>query len=199
MVRNARFAGSQHMYRSGRRVRSLKFMSLVAGRGCVAFCRSKRLVAMSGTAAKVLVPLFMGLALAGCSKSQPGPASVAETSSARANIGDRVRFIENYVTFRRTYEKLDYDIAYQNNGGGLVPAPSDWDIRLIASVPKAEMNDWVPVGAEKTDGPSPEWLKGMPGSIEREGITEWYRTSGTVVGLDRERSIVAYRNTSMPE
>lgn len=154
---------------------------------------------MNGPVGRILIPLLMGLALAGCSKSQSGPASVAETSAARANIGDRVRFIENYVTFRRKYEKLDYDITYQNNGGGLVPAPSDWDIRLIASVPQAKIDDWVPAGAEKTDGPSPDWLKGMPGSIERDGITEWYRKSGTVVGIDRERSIVAYRNTSTPE
>lgn len=154
---------------------------------------------MNSSVGSILVPLLMGLAFVSCSKFQSGPPSVAETSSARANIGDRVRFIENYVTFRRNYTTLDYDITYQNNNDGLLPAPSDWDIRLIASVPRAEIEDWVPAGAEKTDGPTPEWLKGMPGSIERDGISEWYRKSGTMVGIDRERSIVTYRSTSMPE
>ena len=146
-------------------------------------------------AAGTSVPLALALALAGC---QSGPASVAETSSARASVEERVRFIENYVAFRRTYKKVDYDITYWNNSGWL-PAPSDWDIRLIASVPRTEINDWVPSGVGKANGSLPEWLKGMPGSIERDGITEWYRTPGTVVGIDRERSIVAYRATSTPQ
>ena len=110
-----------------------------------------------------------------------------------------IQFLENYVTFRRQYQKLDYEIMYQNNGGGMVPAPSDWDIRLIAVVPETEIEAWVPAGAEKKDDPSPAWLNDLPGTIEREGLTEWYRKSGTMVGVDRERFIVAYRSTSMPD
>jgi hypothetical protein len=141
----------------------------------------------------------MAIMLSGCSKTASGPASVTETSVARIDLAERIQFVEKYVNFRRKYAKLDYDIMYQNNGGGMVPAPSDWDIRLIAVVPKTEIEAWVPVGAEKKDDPSPAWLKDIPGTIERDEITEWYRKSGIVIGVDRERSIVAYRNTSTPE
>jgi hypothetical protein len=159
----------------------------------------ERLVAMNHSIGKFLVALLVAFALVGCSSNPSGPASVAETSAARAELTDRVRFIERYVTFRRNYEELDYDVIYANNSSGMVPGPSDWDIRLIAVVPKAEIVDWVPAGADKTDGPAPEWLKDIPGAIERAGITEWYRKSGTVVGIDRGSSIVAYRNTSTPD
>jgi len=152
------------------------------------------------TPARIMIALLlMAITPSGCSKTASGPASVTETSVARTGLADRIRFLENYVTFRRQYEKLDYDIMYQNNGGGMVPAPSDWDIRLIAVVPKTEIDDWVPAGVGKKEDPSPDWLKELPGTIERDGITEWYRKSGTVIGVDRERSIVAYRNTSTPE
>jgi hypothetical protein len=162
----------------------------------VAFCCLTSHAIMN-TPARAL--LLIAIMLSGCSKTASGPASVTETSVARTGLADRIRFLENYVTFRRQYEKLDYDIMYQNNGGGTVPAPSDWDIRLIAVVPKTEIQAWVPAGAEKKDDPSPAWLKDLPGTIERDGITEWYRKSGAVIGVDRERSIVAYRNTSTPE
>lgn len=148
---------------------------------------------------RMLVPLLMAIILMSCAKAQSGPTSVTETSVARVELADRIQFIEEYVTFRRIYEKLDYDIMYQNNGGGMVPAPSDWDIRLIAVVPETEIDDWIPAGAEKKDDPSPAWVKDLPGPIERSGLTEWYRKSGTTVGVDRERSIVVYRNTSMPD
>jgi hypothetical protein len=143
--------------------------------------------------------VLLAIVLSGCSRKAPGPASVTETSVARNGLADRVRFLENYVTFRRRYEELDYAIEYQNNAGGMVPAPSDWDIRLIAVVPKADLEAWVPAGAEKKDGPSPVWLTELPGTIERDGFTEWYHKSETVIGVDRKRSIVAYRNASTPE
>lgn len=143
--------------------------------------------------------LLVALALTGCSNTASGPASAAETSATRNELADRIQFLENYVTFRRQYEKLDYDIMYQNNGDGMVPGPSDWDIRLIAVVPKAEMEQWIPAGSEKSEGLAPDWVKDLPGTIDRAGLTEWYNEGGTKIGVDRERSIIAYRNTSMPD
>ncbi len=67
------------------------------------------------------------------------------------------------------------DILYQNNGGGMVPRHHDWDIRLLAVVPSAELDDWIPEGAEPNSDPPPGWLTELPGNIERAGITEWYR------------------------
>jgi hypothetical protein len=88
---------------------------------------------------------------------------------------------------------------YQNNGGGMAPGPSDWDIRLIAVVPKAQIEEWITDGIERSDSLSPNWLKVLPGTIDRTGITEWYHEGGTTIGLDRERGIVAFRSTSTPD
>ncbi len=145
--------------------------------------------------------LFIALAAitwSGCSNAPSGPASIQETSEARSELTDRVATLEKYVTFRRTYEELDYDIMYQNNSSGMVPGPSDWDVRLVAQVPRSELKQWVPKGATKFDGSAQDWVTQIPGSIRRDGITEWYRSGGTIVGFDRDGSIVAYRNSSTP-
>ncbi len=149
--------------------------------------------------AMLIVVLTIALTNSGCSKPPAGPPSVKETSAARAELTDRIRFVETYVRFKRTYEKLDYDIMYQNNSGGMVPGPSDWDVRLVAVVPAAELDKWIPANAEKSEGPPPAWLTSLPGDIERDGIREWHRQSRVMVGLDRAKSIVAYRNLSTPE
>jgi len=114
------------------------------------------------TPARILIaPLLLAIMLPGCSGTASGPESVTETSVARADLADRILFLENYVNFRRQYEILDYDIMYQNNGGGMVPAPSDWDIRLIAVVPRTEIEAWVPAGLPNgiaNRGPKLGWI-----------------------------------------
>lgn len=148
--------------------------------------------------AKLVVPMLIGIVFGGCTTHPSGPASVRENSDARPELADRVRFIEGYVTFRRKYDKLEYDVLYQNNGGGMVPGPSDWDIRLLAVVPSTEVDAWIPKGVAKAEAAPPQWLRELPGVIAKDGITEWYRKSGLEVGVDRSRAIVAYRNTSTP-
>ena len=135
------------------------------------------------------------LLLVACNSS--GPATTRTNSSSFASIAERVRFLEEYVTFRRTYETLDFDIMYQNNGGGMVPGPSDWDLRLVASVPESELLAWIPEGAKASPTADKEWLNSVPTALDLSGVSEWYVDGDRVVGLDRTRRIVVYRVTTM--
>jgi hypothetical protein len=153
---------------------------------------------MSGAMAVRVIVLSLWVLLAGCSPysqsgPQSGPQSVTETSVARERLSDRVEFIEQYVTFRRNYLDLEYDVMYQNNGKGLVPGPSDWDIRIRAVVPDNEIATWIPSDGTHTVQPPPAWTTTIPGHISTLGITEWYRVSGKEVGIDRATSTIAYR------
>lgn len=143
--------------------------------------------------------VLVSLLLLGSAWQKSGPSTADEKSTSRSSLEDRIKFVEKYVKFRRNYEKLDYHIQYQNNGGGFVPGPSDWDIRLIAQVPAKELNDWIPANSEKSDKSVPAWVTELPGEIEREGITEWHKKANVTVGIDRERSVVVYRNLSTPD
>jgi hypothetical protein len=134
------------------------------------------------------------LLLAGCKPGAPtGPATTKTNSAAFATLAERTKFLNGYVTFRRNYETLDFDITYQNNGGGMTPAPSDWDIRLVATVPAAEVQGWVPASAGTATAPDTTWLKSVPTTINLSGVSEWYVDGERTVGLDRSNRIVVYR------
>ena len=135
--------------------------------------------------------------LVGCKPS--GPASTKTTSAAYATVAERTKFLKEYVTFRRTYETLDFDVMYQNNGGGMVPAPSDWDVRLVATVPASELQTWVPTGVNASSAPDVAWLKSVPTTLDLSGVSEWYIDGSRVVGIDRAQRIVVYRLSSTPD
>lgn len=132
--------------------------------------------------------------LGGCGQS--GPDSVKINSSAISSMSERITILERYVNFRRSYESLDFDLIYHNNSGGLVPGPSDWDIRLVTRVPRSELPTWVISGSTVTT-PDRDWLKSVPTRSDLSGLNEWYQEGGCIVGLDRAQHIVAYRSRSL--
>jgi hypothetical protein len=146
-----------------------------------------------------LAILLTLVVVAGCKPT--GPPSTHTTSTQFPTLASKAAFLHQYVTFRRTYETLDFDIAYQNNEAGLVPGPSDWDIRLIATVPAAELAAWIPPGhTHPTTAPSNfDWLKSIPTDLDPSTLNEWYTNGQTTIGLDRQRRIVASRfSTNSP-
>ena len=144
------------------------------------------------------LPLLFLTLLPGCTPTaQPGPPTASETSAARPGLQDRIAFLEQYVTFRRSYVELEYAVDYQNNGGGRVPGPSDWDIQIVAVVPPAEVDDWLPSAVTKMEQPPPEWVKNTASGIASDEITEWYTEGNSItVGVDRQTSTIAYRNVN---
>lgn len=142
-----------------------------------------------------LILLLMMITSTGCGgpTGPTGPPSTDTSSDALPSLERRVEFLERYVTFRRGYNDLGFHIAYHNNGGGMVPGPSEWDIRLVATVPPAELTAWVPSDLAPTPTADTQWLSGVPGEGHAAGIREWYIGPGSAVGIDRERSVVAYR------
>ncbi len=107
---------------------------------------------------------------------------------------EKTSFLHQYVAFQRSYTTLDFDISYNNNGVGRVPGPSDWDIRLVATVPEAELQQWIPTDISPSEQTQPPlWVKTVPTSLDLSTITEWY---GEDLGIDRQRCIVVYHNWS---
>ena len=136
--------------------------------------------------------LLMTAALFGCGKAT-GPASTDTSSDSLPSLEKRVEFLQRYVTFRREFSDLGFHIVYKNNSGGMVPGPSDWDIRLVATVPPAEIAQWVPPGVAATPSADTQWLVGVPGAERAAQIEQWYAGARSMVGIDRKRSVVAYR------
>ena len=131
----------------------------------------------------------------GCDNSS-GPPSIKETSEARPLLVDRIKLLEQYVTFRREYEQLEYDIVYRINSAGLVAGPSEWDVRLIAVVPENEVHLWRKGVELQSVEAVPDWVLETATSIDVSSIKEWYVEGRTAIGIDEQQRLVAYRNVA---
>jgi len=135
----------------------------------------------------------------GCCEDEPGdgPPSGRTSSASFETLAEKVAFVERHVTFRRTYKGLDFNIFFQNNGGGMLPGPSDWDVRLRATVPVSEIDDWIG-GLSRADAPVDiSWTQAIPGGREPTEGTAFFANGGVILGVDRERGTVFYRNTTL--
>jgi hypothetical protein len=141
-----------------------------------------------------LLSTIFAFLLVGCGPS--GPPSTQTNSSNFGTLRERAEFLHQYVTFRRTYQTLDFDIRHQNNGEGMAIGPSYWDMRLVATVPESELQNWVLTNVVSPTAIETNWLTSIPTKLDLSGINEWYSDSGREVGIDRNRRIVAYRNWS---
>lgn len=142
------------------------------------------------------------LLLQGCgSTTQSGPASTDTKSDAFASLEKKIEFLHRYVTWQRDYSRLDFHIQYANNSEGMIPGPNEWDIKIIAEVPTAQLDAWIPNSlshqSQKITTSKPAWLQSVPTTIEQSGITEWYVGKGYEIGFDRPNNIVAYRALKM--
>lgn len=142
------------------------------------------------------------LLLSGCGPAEPDSPPSTRTSSADfESLADKVAFLEQYMRFRRSYLQLDFDIAYRSGADGLLPAPSEWDIRIVAQVPPGELAEWH-AGLSPTAPPDMAWLRDLHTPIEHRGVSQWYTPPGVgvggepslVVGVDPARSVVVYRS-----
>lgn len=173
--------------------------SLPCGRGsdgalsCGDVCKAgNRMCAMRSA---VVIPMIALMLLPlGCRQS--GPATVHANSAALATLQARIDLLNQYVTFRRTYETLDFDLMYVDNSRG-VPATNTWDIRLVATVPEAELAAWIPAVPPRADAPNLDWLQAVPTALDLSGVTEWYEDGNRTVGVDRARRIVVWRDLGM--
>ncbi len=75
----------------------------------------------------------------------------------------------------------------------MVPGPSNWDVRLVATVPASELAAWIPAGVPASAGAEAGWVKSVPTALDLSGVNEWYVQAHRVVGLDRGGRIVVYR------
>jgi len=127
-----------------------------------------------------------------------GPKSKTTHSDSRtfAALSEKKEFIERYVKFKRNYETLDFLIEFRDGGDGGLPSPSEWNIRLVATVPANEIDDWIaglPIAKEvETD-----WVSAIANAPVDLKAFEWHLDKNRTVGIDRARGIVLYRNRTL--
>ncbi|MEM0963799.1 MAG: hypothetical protein AAGK21_14825 [Bacteroidota bacterium] len=140
------------------------------------------------------------LLLAAC-EGDTGPPSTSTDSSEIETLDGRVAFLDAYLG-SRPYADLPagtpadsglvFSVWYQNNESGILPGPSDWMIDVVARVPPNSLDSWRE-GIPRADSVEGEWLRSRSSGPPVDGINEWYGDSSRLVGIDRQRGVVAFR------
>jgi len=104
-------------------------------------------------------------------------------------------FWKKYVTFRRTYDTLEFDIHFLDGGNGRLPGPTEWDIRIFAKVPVEELPEWIN-GLNESSTRDVDWVSAIPAAPENLDGFQWYGDAKKRVGINEEEGTVLYRSDS---
>ena len=64
-------------------------------------------------------------------------------SSTFDNKEDKLDFLEKYITLFSEVQDTEYHIIYHDNSGGMIPGPSDWDIRVALKIAPEDIMLWT--------------------------------------------------------
>jgi len=93
-------------------------------------------------AARLLAGLVLvALATPGCRRS--ASLTTDTRSSQIASQEDKQAFLARYLRFASPVEAAEFHVTYHDNSGGLVPGPSDWDIRAVLRVRSGDTARWT--------------------------------------------------------
>ena len=136
-----------------------------------------------------MLPLLLALFISSCEKSK----TISKASSEFITLAEKQEFLEQYIMFRRRYDELHYNLSYIDGASGMVPGPTEWNIRIFAVVPAGELDQWVDRLSVIAD-PELDWVSDIPNAPADLGGYKWYRGRSVIVGIDRESRTVLYRS-----
>lgn len=136
-----------------------------------------------------LFALVLALLLVGC-----GEGKTTDTVSNKfTTLAEKQEFLERYVKFRRSYDDLHFDLTYIDGGSGMVPGPTEWNVRVLAVVPAGEIDQWTD-GLSVASDPELDWVSNIPTAPTDLSRYKWYEGDRVIVGIDRESRSVLYWN-----
>ena len=97
------------------------------------------------------------------------------------------------MNFRRSYEDLHFRLSFIDGESGVVPGPTEWNIRLLASVPAEEIGQWID-GLGAVESTDLDWVSYIPNAPADPSQFKWYQDDKRTVGLDRVDRTVLYWN-----
>ena len=104
-------------------------------------------------AISIAVILILLSAVTGCNRRS----LTTDTKSTQfSSEQEKVRFLATYLQMESDVEAAEFHIRYQDNSGGWVPGPSDWDIQAVMRVRPGDLSRWTEdmsiVGADSREG-----------------------------------------------
>lgn len=97
------------------------------------------------------------------------------------------------MKFRRSYDDLHFHLSYIDGGSGMVPGPTEWNVRVLAVVPAGEIDQWID-GLSVASDPELDWISDIPKAPTDLSRYKWYEGDRVIVGIDRESRTILYWN-----
>ena len=125
-----------------------------------------------------------------------------ETRSADFRTdAEKLAFLDQYLVFHSAVEATEFFIVYRDNSTGLVPGPSDWDIRAVLKLDRADVPRWTggmqQVAADSVDlswgyallSDEPRWQISSQPAV--------YRSPGAILAVFEPEGVVFARRSTM--
>ena len=134
--------------------------------------------------------LTLALLVTSCQESK----TTQTQSKIFKDLKSKISFLQRYMNVQgKTFEKLDFYINFQDNSGGMVPAPNEWDICLIAVIPKEDLGLWIKDLEKLETAPDMARFEIVTTDIDYSSVNEWYKKStNSYLGISREKNIIFY-------
>jgi hypothetical protein len=151
------------------------------------------------------IPIFLLILLCpfGCKKKEASLTTDTRSSHFHSTE-EKISFLRTYLVFPSPASAAEFHIVYHDNSGGLVPGPSDWDIRAVLKISPENLASWIE-GLDRTSEEADlAWgfdllPKGDSNWIVKSAPEIYYRqNSSTVVALFRKEGIVFKKVTTQP-
>jgi hypothetical protein len=91
------------------------------------------------------IALGLTIGLTVLAVSRPRPAAMATDTRSASLQGDpaKLDFLKKYLRLPTEVQATEFHIAYHDNSKGMVPGPSDYDLRVVVKVPPDKVSQWV--------------------------------------------------------
>jgi hypothetical protein len=102
-------------------------------------------------------------------KSRRGQMTTDTRSSTFPDDHSKIVFLKKYLKLPSEVEAAEYHIRYQDNSGGVVPGPSDWDMQVVLKDKPDSLPLWTD-GLTQIDHADLSWGYGLLPSEKRWAI-----------------------------
>ena len=137
------------------------------------------------------------LIMAGCTGgSIAGVDRTTDTRSTNlATEAEQIEFLGEYVNLKSAVSETEFHIVYHDNSGGMVPGPSDWDVRAVMVVDDVAL--WIE-GKTVVGTADFSWADSMVGEgLRPSGSPQYFSNGSTTIAVYEPENIILFYSTTM--
>lgn len=135
--------------------------------------------------------------MAGCSP----PSKTTDTySNSLPDLYAREKFLKQYFHLPGEVEDLVFHVVYQDNSGGMIPGPSDWDIKILARITTKDLSNWQGALQPWSPGEKPDisWIEELSSDwVPDNARPNHYGTPSDYLVVYPESQLVARRISTL--